>query len=219
MKTGKLYSKLFSDYSDKQFQHSVNLQIDRFNNWGLPIKGSRCLDVGCGGGRTLVALKTMGATEVVGIDIDKNLIKLANERSGCKTMLDSALNIPFEDKSFDLIICSGVLHHTESIEKGLQELRRVLKDKGTAYILLYKKHPIWIGTFIMRIVSKVISFPTMQKLISFLPPNKRYTKDNWYVEYFTVWSEKKIKKVVGKYFNYKEVDKGKPAHNIRLVLN
>ncbi|MFN4299408.1 MAG: class I SAM-dependent methyltransferase [Thermaurantimonas sp.] len=40
------------------------------------------------------------------------------------------LNIPFEDEVYDLVICLGVLQHTPSTEKALQELWRVVKPGG-----------------------------------------------------------------------------------------
>jgi len=69
IKTEYLYKRLFADYSEDLFERSVLLQVERFKRWGLPIKGAVCLDVGCGGGRTLVALKKLNAREVHGIDI------------------------------------------------------------------------------------------------------------------------------------------------------
>jgi hypothetical protein len=59
----------------------------------------------------------------------------------------------------------------------------------------------------------------MERLMFLFSPNKRYNMmDNWYVENLHIWSEDKILDVVEKYFQYKEVDKNKPPHNIRLIL-
>lgn len=43
-------------------------------------------------------------------------------------------NIPFEDNSFDRIICSHVLEHIETDEKAISELYRILKPGGIALI-------------------------------------------------------------------------------------
>lgn len=44
--------------------------------------------------------------------------------------------LPFEDKSFDRVILTCVLHHVNDIEKALLELRRVTKPGGVISILL-----------------------------------------------------------------------------------
>ena len=219
IKTGKLYRNLFSDYSVDQFKKSVQLQAERFKKWNLSINGAVCLDVGCGGGRTLVALKELGAREVYGIDIDKELVELAKSRSGANITVGTALELPYKNNMFDVVISSGVLHHTPSIQKGIDEIRRVLKQNGTFYLLLYLSHPRWIGTKIMRLVGKIIPFSIMRRILFFIPANKRYNMmDNWYVEYMHVLGRPEILAMLSGFHDIKEVDEGKPPHNIRLVM-
>ena len=44
------------------------------------------------------------------------------------------LNLPFDDNTFDLIICNHVLEHIQKDLLGMQELRRVLKKAGKAIL-------------------------------------------------------------------------------------
>jgi ubiquinone/menaquinone biosynthesis C-methylase UbiE len=44
-------------------------------------------------------------------------------------------NIPFPENSFDYIICSHVLGHVPNEAKAIQEIKRVLKPTGNAFIL------------------------------------------------------------------------------------
>lgn len=218
-KTGELYRRLFSDYSEELFEESVQLQVDRFKRWGLPIRDARCLDVGCGGGRTLVALLKLGAREVHGIDLDETLVALAKRRSGAYVVSGTALRLPYEANTFDLVVSSGVLHHTPSIKEGIREIRRVLKPGGTFYLMLYLYHPRWFGTKIMRWIANVVPFSLMQRLLSFVPANKRYNMmDNWYVKYMWVLKREEILSLLGDFYDVKEVDRDKPAHNIRLMM-
>ena len=46
-------------------------------------------------------------------------------------------NIPFEDKSFDIVIANMMLYHVPDIQKGLSEVKRVLKERGTFYCATY----------------------------------------------------------------------------------
>ncbi len=62
----------------------------------------------------------------------------------------SNLNLPFEDNSFDVVISSGVVHHTPDAKKSVMELKRIVKPKGLLYLLIYRKPSIH---YIERITS------------------------------------------------------------------
>jgi SAM-dependent methyltransferase len=47
-------------------------------------------------------------------------------------------NIPFADETFDIVICNHVLEHVADDYKALQEIHRVLKPAGSAYMM----HPV-----------------------------------------------------------------------------
>src|SRR4029079_16983564 len=41
------------------------------------------------------------------------------------------------DRRFDLVVCTGVLHHLEDPDEGLRALRSVLKPDGAIYLMVY----------------------------------------------------------------------------------
>lgn len=51
-------------------------------------------------------------------------------------------DIPFDDKSFDVVIANMMLYHVPDLEKGLTEAARVLKDDGTFYCATYGENGI-----------------------------------------------------------------------------
>lgn len=57
-------------------------------------------------------------------------------------------NLPFKDKTFDIVILANVLDHVESPEKVLSEIKRVLKDSGIFHFenLFYQRDFIRIAT-------------------------------------------------------------------------
>jgi SAM-dependent methyltransferase len=46
-------------------------------------------------------------------------------------------NVNSLERSFDLIVCTGVLHHLEDPDAGLRALRSVLRPDGAMYLMLY----------------------------------------------------------------------------------
>lgn len=112
-------------------------------------QGEKVLEIGCGIGTDSVMFAKNGAI-VTSIDLTQNAIKTTSRRFklyGLKgTFLRAdAENLPFNDESFDFVFSAGVLHHTPRTKKALQEVKRVLKNGGTAVIMLYAKN--WIHYF------------------------------------------------------------------------
>jgi len=49
------------------------------------------------------------------------------------------LQIPFDEKTFDIVFSHGVLHHVPEIEAAQREIHRVLKPNGELIVMLYSK--------------------------------------------------------------------------------
>lgn len=95
----------------------------------------RCLlDVGCGGGILTEEFAGMGF-EVTGLDPSERLLEVAREHATA-----NGLNIdyqegyghklPFEDQTFDIVACCDVLEHIKNWDAVIDEIARVLKNKG-----------------------------------------------------------------------------------------
>jgi ubiquinone/menaquinone biosynthesis C-methylase UbiE len=88
------------------------------------------LDCACGTGYYLELLKGPGRF-LVGGDISENMVKVCQEKGvGDVLYVGSYENIPFEDNSFDIILCINSFHYTQRPEESLMEMRRTLKDSG-----------------------------------------------------------------------------------------
>jgi SAM-dependent methyltransferase len=86
------------------------------------------LDVGCGDG---TFAKSLGLKDVYGIDIDKNAVN-KNPNNGCynKVFHADASGLPFPDEHFLTVFSNCSLEHMNRLEEVLNELRRVLKNRG-----------------------------------------------------------------------------------------
>jgi SAM-dependent methyltransferase len=82
------------------------------------------LDYGCGGG-WLPRLICGRGFHVVGIDLSKKLIKIAN--STCHEgdfIVCDAMKLPFRDNVFDFVVGISILHHLPDLRLALRELKR-----------------------------------------------------------------------------------------------
>jgi ubiquinone/menaquinone biosynthesis C-methylase UbiE len=86
-------------------------------------QGGKVLDVGCGNGFIAHHLKALGHG-VVGVDL-----AITPEAPICYSNFNGR-DLPFDDASFDAVLFSFVLHHSQNITRLLAEGRRVLRAGG-----------------------------------------------------------------------------------------
>ena len=67
---------------------------------------------------------------------DKSVLPNTELRSGLIFQREDATRLSFNNQTFNRVLCSCVLHHVSDAESALTELRRVLKDGGSADIFL-----------------------------------------------------------------------------------
>ncbi len=92
-------------------------------------KGSRVLEIGCGGGQNRVFFESMGF-DYIGIDISKTRVfEWLREFGGPDYICDTHF-LPFLDQKFDLVYCAAVFEHFASPYLAAQEVYRTLKPGG-----------------------------------------------------------------------------------------
>ena len=106
------------------------------------VAGRRILDVGCGAGPLLEALRDRGAI-VTGVEPSAKMLELARQRLGEGAALRQAGlgggPLPFPDDAFDDAILCLVLHYLEDWAAPLADLRRVLVPGGRLIVAV--NHP------------------------------------------------------------------------------
>jgi SAM-dependent methyltransferase len=93
--------------------------------------GERVLDLGCGAGRFVAALRDAGA-DPVGVEIAETALERArrNAPGADLRLIEPDGSLPLEHASVDLVWCSEVLEHVADTGHTLLEARRVLRPGG-----------------------------------------------------------------------------------------
>jgi ubiquinone/menaquinone biosynthesis C-methylase UbiE len=106
-------------------------------------RGGRILEVGCGPGLLSARLASSHELEVTGLDLDPAMIELARANalvssggSGRRPtfVVGDVAALPFDDRSFDIVVSTFSLHHWSDRAAGLNEIARVLAPGGRALI-------------------------------------------------------------------------------------
>ena len=127
----------------------------------LGIQHGRILDIGCGPGQILLKLAVRKLdVQLTGIDLSWAMIQEALEKisiaslnSRISLQVSDAKCLPFANKSFDLVVCNSVLHHSSNPIRLLNEISRVMKPTGALLIRDLKRptkfsfpfHAWWFG--------------------------------------------------------------------------
>ena len=101
-----------------------------------PRRGERCIDLGCGTGAFTRRLRGFGL-DLVGLDISPKCVERANRQSaGERYVVGDMVDTKLDDKSFDIVLYSGVLHHIDNDPARVRVLReacRILRPGGRLF--------------------------------------------------------------------------------------
>jgi ubiquinone/menaquinone biosynthesis C-methylase UbiE len=123
-------------------------------------RNAEIVELFCGRGNGLSALERLGFTHVEGADLSPRLI--AQYRGSAKCFVADCRRLPFADRSKDVLIVQGGLHHLpalpEDLEKTFSEMQRVLRKDGRVVFV----EP-WLTPF-LKFVHAVSENPLARRL-------------------------------------------------------
>lgn len=135
------YEEFFRRYDD--FRYSLEAHILK-NLDRIDFAGKRVLEIGLGQGADAEQIVRRGGV-YSGADLTEESVKRVRMRFELRGLeferieQASALALPFDDNSFDIVFSHGVLHHIPEIGKAQAEIARVLKPDGRLIAMLYAK--------------------------------------------------------------------------------
>ncbi len=109
-------------------------------------KPERILDVATGTADFAIAALRLNPQEVVGVDISEAMLEFGRRKLAAKKLSDKirleagdAENLEFPDNHFDAAIVAFGARNFENLERGLCEMRRVLKTRGALVVLEFSR--------------------------------------------------------------------------------
>lgn len=110
------------------------------------LEPKRILDIATGTGDFAIANLKLNPEKVVGIDISTEMLAVGREKIAKKNLQDKiellegdSENIQFADHFFDAITVAFGVRNFENLEKGLQEMNRVVRPGGKVVVLEFSK--------------------------------------------------------------------------------
>ena len=172
-------AQMFDSISQRYdfLNHVLSMNIDK--GWRKKVvkiaaaeKPTHILDVATGTGDLAIALTRANPEKITGIDISNGMLevgrkKVANKGLSSTITLQQAdsENLPFDDNSFDIVTVAFGVRNFENLEKGLSEIKRVLKPGGKALVLEFSQPTGFPFKQVYKFYFKNI-LPTIGKAIS-----------------------------------------------------
>ena len=124
---------------DIQWRKTVRKTLQPFNP-------EKILDVATGTGDLAIELSKLRPDRIIGVDIAEKMLDIGKQKIR-KKKLDNIIsmevgdseNLRFDDHYFDAVTVAFGVRNYENLQKGLKEMRRVLKPGGTVAILEFSK--------------------------------------------------------------------------------
>src|SRR5256712_3767375 len=134
--------------------------------------GGSALDVACGSGKLTAQLARIAGPSgrVVGLDFSPRMLEVArHEHPGVEFTDGDALNLPFDQATFDASTIAFGLRNLADPVRGLREMLRVVKPEGRAVVLEFVRPPrgpigaayrVYLKTLLPAIGGALSSAPT-----------------------------------------------------------
>lgn len=144
---------------------------DTLVKWMNKDQPKEVLDVATGTGDLAIAVQKGTGAKITGLDLSQQMLNVGIEKIK-KIGLDSVIsmekgdveNLQYESNKFDAVSVAFGVRNFENLEKGLDEMKRVLKEGKSAYILEFSKVEGVLGPLYMFYLKNIL--PIIGRMVS-----------------------------------------------------
>lgn len=107
--------------------------------------GEKVLELGCGTGSTWAGVRLPENCHVTLTDLSEGMLLAAQQNTthlAADYAVCDAMELPYADASFDVVIANMMLYHVPDIPRALAEIRRVLKPGGRFFAATFGEHGV-----------------------------------------------------------------------------
>lgn len=157
-----------------------------------PLADGRVLDMATGTGAVALKLAQRPGGRVVGADITRPMLSVANARAARAGLLHrlefvecSAEAVPFADSTFDTVIFTYLLRYVSDVPSTVRELARVLRPGGTMLALDFAVpgpvvYPLWrLHTSLVLPLAGAVMSRSWMRVGAFLGGSIRQFSQRW----------------------------------------
>ena len=181
----KEVEEMFDNIAPKYdlLNHVLSMKIDvlwrnTLVKWMNKDEPKEVLDVATGTADLAIAVQKETGAKVIGLDLSQLMLNVGIDKIK-KLKLDDQIsmekgdaeNLRFESNKFDSVCVAFGVRNFENLEAGLAELRRVVKENKSVYILEFSKVEGFLGPFYQFYFKNIL--PQIGKLVS--KDNRAYT--------------------------------------------
>ena len=158
------------DFFNRLFSLRVDLLWRKsLVKWMQSDNPKQILDVATGTGELAITLWKKFRVKITAVDLSQEMLNLADKKikelgADITIQKANAENLPFESNKFDAVSVGFGVRNFENLEKGLSELRRVVKENGNVYILEFSRMEGVLSPLYNFYFNKVLPF--LAKMIS-----------------------------------------------------
>tara|TARA_B110000003_G_scaffold208536_1_gene207450 strand:+ start:63389 stop:64117 length:729 start_codon:yes stop_codon:yes gene_type:complete len=130
------------------------------------------LDIATGTGDLAIMMSSLSPKKIIGLDISEGMLSIGKQKISKAKLNDTiemivgdSENMPFKDNAFDAITVSFGVRNFANLDRGLNEIRRVLKPSGVFVILEtsnptkfpFKQGYAFYTSYILPLIGKIFS--------------------------------------------------------------
>jgi len=142
---GRFHESLYRDIRQETWGEDIGQngwitakEQDRFIEWLSLGPGQHLLDIACGSGGPTLRIAERTKAAILGVDIHADGIDAGRQQAAARGLsqtasfevVDAQGPLPFEDRSFDAVMCIDAINHLSNRPRVLAEWARVLKPGG-----------------------------------------------------------------------------------------